>query len=332
MEMKFFRFIILILLFFGFTNILSASLKTDSLYIKPFQRKISARVFIGIKELSIAISSSSKFNSSDPKIIYKPNNGVVGGVGVSYRNILISYYYKVSGTELNSRLYGKTSIADYQINLTNRFFYISVFHRNYSGFYVSKPYQSYPNWEAGTPNPQRPDIKYTTRGIETTVNLNPSKYSLNTSLKLTEQQLQSVFSTLVYANYSLTTINADSSLIPSHLSSSFFDGKKLIQSDFSGWTVMPGLSYCFARNQWFFNPMFFAGIGYIKKELLFANDGEEKYNDYYFRISGRLSCGYNSKLFFAGAIVEWNEMFIPEKNLMIKTENFNVMLMCGIRF
>lgn len=265
-------------------------------------------------------------------IVYKPNNGVIGGIGVSYRNILLSYYFNIPGTELDNQKYGKTSIADYQVNLTTRFLYLSGFHRNYNGFYVSKPNQSYPSWEEGMPNPQRPDINYTTKGIETIINLNQNKYSLNASLKLTEQQLRSVFSTLIYANYTITSIRADSSLIPNHLSSAFFGGKQLTQSNFSGWSVMPGLSYNFVRSQLFINPMFFAGIGYMQKELLFVNDGMEKYSDYYFRISSRLNCGYNSKRFFCGIFVEWNEMFLPEKNLMIKTENFNVMLMGGIRF
>lgn len=325
MKNRYFVAIALVVSLFGFTNT-AAAFKSDSLYLKPFSRKFSARVLFGLKELSITISNSSN------SIIYKPNNGIIGGVGVSYRNILVSYYFNVSGTELDNKKYGNTSIADYQVNLTTRFLYVSGFHRTYNGFYVSKPYQSYPSWEEGTPNPQRPDIQYTTRGIETVVNLNQSRYSLNASLKMTEQQIRSVFSTLVYANYSITSISADSSLIPDHLSASFFDGRELTLSNFSGWTVMPGLTYSFARSQWFLNPMFFAGIGYMHKELLFANDGAIKYNDYYFRISSRLNCGYNSRRFFVGGFVEWNELFLPEKNLMIKTGNFNVMLMGGIRF
>ena len=304
----------------------------DSLFLKPFSRKISTRILFGVKDLSISISNSSKLVTSVPTVLYKPNNGIIGGVGLSYGNILLSYYCNVSGTELDKRMYGKTSIADYQLNLTTRFFFISGFHRTYKGFYVSNPNESYPHWEEGMPYPQRSDIKYVTKGIETIISLNPSRYSLNASLKLTEQQLRSVFSTLIYANYFLTSVSADSSLIPSHLRSYFFDGKELYQSNFSGLTIMPGISYSFVRSRWFFNPMFFSGFGYLQKELLFTAQATNKYKDFYFRVSSRLNCGYNSKLFFAGVFVEWNDMFLPEKNLMIKTENFNVMLMLGLRF
>lgn len=306
--------------------------KSDSLYIKPFQREISTRVLVGIKELSIAIGNSSKLSSSKQIVTYKPNNGIIGGVGVSFRNILLSYYFKLPGTDLNESKFGKTSINDYQVNLTTRYFYFSVFHRSYDGFYVSKPSESYPNWDKEMPYPQRHDITYTTKGIETIINLNPKRYSLNASIKLTEQQLLSVFSGLIYANYSLTGVSADSSLIPSHLKTSFFDGKGLYQTNFSGWTVMPGISYIFVKGRWFLNPIFFTGIGYSQKELLFINDGSERYNDFYFRFSGRLSCGYNNKRLFAGALLEWNDMLLPEENLVIKTENLNVMLMLGFRF
>lgn len=309
-----------------------AGFKSDSLFLRPFSRKISTRLLFGMKEFSFSISNSKNLRNSVSKVTYKPNNGIIGGVGLSFGNILLSYYFNVSGTEPSSQDYGKTSIADYQLNITTRFFYLSAFHRTYTGFYVSKPDESYPEWNASMPYPQRSDISYYTKGIETIINLNPNKYSLNASIKLTEQQLRSVFSTLVYANYTLTNIIADSSLIPTYLQPSFFEGKSLYQTNFKGWTVMPGISYSHVIKKWFFNPMFFAGCGYLHKELLFLDQEAKNYKDYYFRISARLNLGYNGRRFFAGSFVEFNQMFLPEEGLMIKTGNFNVMLMVGYRF
>jgi hypothetical protein len=324
--------VIVLISLVGIINPILAAFKPDSVYYYPFPSKFSTRVLIGLKELSISISNSSNLKSSNPKVVYKPNNGIIGGFGISYKNVLLSYYFNISGTDLDNRKYGSTSIDDYQINLTTRFIYISGFHRTYDGFYVSKPHDSYPDWKEGMPYPQRPDIMYSTKGIETIINLNPRKYSLNASLKLTEQQLKNVFSALILANYSTTSVSADSSLLPSYLSSSFFNGKKLYQSNFLGWTAMPGVSYSLVRNRWYFNPMFFLGVAYLHNELFFENDGSIKNNDYYLRINGRLSFGYNRKLFFAGGFLEWNEMFLPDKNMMIKTENFNVMIVFGYRF
>ena len=95
---------------------------------------------------------------------------------------------------------------------------------------------------------------------------------------------------------------------------------------------MPGLSYSFIKNKWFVNPIIFAGVGYMQKDLYFSNDGVDKYGDSYLRFSARLSYGYNSRKFFMGALFEWNEMFLPEKDLMIKTENLNLMVVLGFRF
>jgi len=309
-----------------------AGFRSDSLYLKPFTRKLSTRLLVGTKEFSFSISNSTNLGNSVPKVTYKPNNGIIGGFGLSYRNILLSYYFNVSGTEPSIQTYGKTSIADYQINLTTRFFYLSGFHRTYKGFYVSKPNESYPDWVESMPYPQRSDITYNTKGIETIINLNPNKFSLNASLKLTEQQLRSVFSSLVYANYTLTSLSADSSLIPTALQPVFFEGKSLYQSNFKGWTVMPGVSYSLVVKKWFLNPMFFSGFGYLQKELLFLDQDTKDYTDYYFRVSARLNLGYNSKRFFTGAFIEWNQMFLPEEGLMIKTGNLNIMMMVGFRF
>jgi len=324
--------IILLIIILGFTNNSFAFFRPDSIYFRPFSHKFSVRALVGIKELSISISNSSTLLGSASKILYKPNNGLIGGVGVSYRNILLSYYFNVPGTELDHDKFGKTNINDYQLSMTTRLLYLSGYHRTYSGFYVSKPNESYPNWDFSQPYPQRPDIKYVTKGVETILNLNPRRYSLNSSLKFTEQQLLSVLSPLIYANYNLFNVSADSSIIPSHLQSNFFNGRKLYKTSFKGWAVMPGLSYNFIKNKWFINPIVFAGIGYMHKDLFFENNGIDKFNDYYFRMSIRLSYGYNSKNFFMGALAEWNELYLPEKNLMIKTENLNLMVVLGFRF
>lgn len=309
----------------------ASTFKPDSLFLKPFSRKVSIRSMIGIKEFSFSISSNPEIENHR-RISYKPNNGLIGGIGVSYNNILLSYYFKIPRTELNANECGKTSTSDYQINLTNRYVYLSAYHRKYSGFYVTKPQETYPDWEAGMQYPLRPDIKYTTKGIETIISLNPRKYSLNASIKLTEQQLRSVFSTLLYANYTVINIHADSSLIPIHLRNYFFEGSDLFKSSFYGWSIQPGITYSFVKSKWFFNPMFFAGFGHLQKDLYFTDMGSKRYKDYYFRISTKFNCGYNSKQFFTGIFFDWNEMFLPEKNLMIKTENLNVMLVAGFRF
>jgi hypothetical protein len=320
----------LIVIILTSSNIACAGLKSDTLFLKPFSQKISTRILFGHKGFSLSIGS--KLPSSLAKITYKPNSGIVGGVGITYRNILIGYFFNVSGTELNDRKFGKTHISDYQLNITNRFFYISGFHRSYRGFYVFNPNESYPDWKEGMNYPQRKDIEYVTKGFETIINLKPRKYSLNASLKFTEHQLRSVLAPLVYASYSYSMVSADSSLIPSHLSSSFFDGKELLQINFTGWTLMPGLSYTYVNGKWFFNPMIFSGFSYLQKDLRLKDLDSENYKNYYFRVSSRCNFGYNSKKFFTGAFVEWNEMFLPEKNLMIKTESLNLMLMFGFRF
>ena len=313
MKIKFVSFIVLVFTILTSFNSSAIVFKTDSLYIKPFPKKFSARILFGVKELSISIRNSSLLANSTPKVLYKPNNGIIGGFGVSYKNIVLSYHFNVATSEISNRKFGKTSIADYQLNLTTRFLIISGFHRTYQGFYVSDPSESYPSWEKGMPYPQRPDIKYVSKGIETIVSLNPTRYSLNASIKLTEQQLRSVISPLFYANYSWTSLSADSSLIPSHLQGSFFDGKELNQSKFSGWTLMPGISYGLVKSSWFINPMLFAGFGYLHKELLFTSRETYRYKDYYFKVSSRVNCGYNSKKYFAGVFVELNEMFLSEK-------------------
>lgn len=306
--------------------------KPDSLYLKAFPLKFSVRTIAGFKEFSITISNNSKVANQIQRISYKPNNGLIGGIGVSYKNVLLSYYFQVKGTEMSEERFGKTSINDYQINLTTRYLFLSGYHKTFNGFYVAKPKESFPEWVEGEPNPMRSDISCTTKGVETILNLNPNKYSLNASLKLTEQQIRRVFSPLIYANYSSFSVSGDSSLIPSHLRNSFFEGNELFKSEFKGWSLQPGVAYGFIINKWFVNPMVFAGFGYLQKDLFFSNQVTRNYKDYYFRLSAKLNCGYNSDFLFSGIIIDWSEMFLPEKNLMIRTENFNIMLMAGFRF
>lgn len=330
--MRLIRFVVIVVAIFGCIESVYSNVRSDSLFIRPFSSKISARALIGIKEFSIEFNNSSKLRSSNPDVTYKPNNGLVGGIGISYRNTLISYYFKIPGSESSKREFGNTNISDFQVNLTTRFFYFSLFNRTYTGFYLSNPSNSYSEWREGMPLPQRSDIISDALGAEAIVNLNPRRYSLNASLKLTEQQIRSSFAGLIYANYTLSDVEGDSTLIPSQVKVTYFEGDELIKANITGWTVMPGISYVFVRGRWFFNPIFFTGIGYAVKELHFVNNSSEDYHDYYIRINARLNCGFNGNNIFGGVHAEWNKMFYPEEDFIIKTENLNVMLMFGIRF
>jgi len=306
--------------------------KSDTLYIKPYRSHFSLRLYSGLKELSFKIYNGKSDDNAIDRIIYKPNNSVVCGVGFSIKNLLLSLTTKLPGTDLRSDRFGKTDISDYQLNLTLRYLHISLYHRYYDGFYISNTSKIDPDFANIGIRIIRPDVNYLTKGFETIVSLNPKRYSLNASFKMTEQQVRNVWAGLVYANITSVNISGDSTLVPYNLQSNFSSQDLMKKGDYFGGAIQPGITYSYTFGKFFINPMFFAGLGYIQKKIYIVGNGFNEYNDIYFRMSSRINFGYNSNWFFTGFTIEWNNSFLPNRNLSINTSNFNVMMMGGFRF
>ncbi len=320
--------IIILISFLGFNGL---ALKPDTLYVVPFKQRFSVRIYTGVRELSFIIANGNKSGTNE-KISYKPNNGVVSGIGFSVNNLLINFTTKLPGTEQDINRFGKTDIVDYQLNLTLRYLHVSLFQRNYSGFFIANSSAVNPDFTNLNSKIIRPDINYQTNGFETIYSLNPRRYSLNASFKMTEKQVKNVWAGLIYANYSSINISGDSTLIPFSIKSSFNDQDFLYKGSYLGGAIQPGVTYSFTKGNFFVNPMFFAGIGYVQQKIFVVGDGINKYNNIYFRLSTRVSSGYNGRWFFGGFVLDWNNSYLPARSLTIKTGILSVMFLGGFRF
>ena len=322
----------LILLFLMFLCGLKVNaFKPDSLFIKPYNTLFTVKLFTGIRDISFNIRDEIRDNSEKNRLTFKPNVGMTGGVGFSVRNLMLSFSSSLPGTERDITRYGETHATNYQLNLTMRFIHLSMFHRRYSGFFLSNFEKNYPD-QFSPVLKMRPDITYNTLGAELIYSLNPRRYSLNASFKMTEKQVRNVWAGLIYANIASISIDGDSSFVPSVISSYFPNSNQLFRGNYFGWSIQPGITYCFVRRNWHVNPMVFSGVGYANKKVHYFEDGVEEYNDFFFRFSAKIFVGYSFKKFFTGLSFDLNNAFIPEKKLMIRTGNMNLIYSVGFRF
>ncbi|GEM_PF-2245527 len=305
----------------------------DSTYIKPYPKFFSFRANLGIKEFSIGIKDKTENGETKHTVIYKPNNGLIAGVGFSFRNILLNFHVKVPNTELNPGRYGTTNIVDYHINITHRFIYLSAHHRWFNGLYVSNPELVDNSWTSDQPYPQRTDIAYTSRGIETIINFNPHRYSLNASLKATELQVRSAWSVLLYGNYLDLSVKGDSSLVPLNTSRANHEDSGIVGAQFSGFSVQPGVAYMKVHEKFYISPMVFAGTGIQTKTLRTAVGlGQTYSNSLSFRLGAKLNAGYNGNRYFACIQFDWNNNLFPDSEITFKAGSYSINLFAGFRF
>ncbi|MBN1989456.1 MAG: DUF4421 family protein [Bacteroidales bacterium] len=318
--------------FFGASAKNLGVLEADSLFIRPYPWKYSARFFSSTRIIDFSLSNGFEKGNAKVETIYKPNNIFAIGASVSYKNLVLSYAWSTPFSLRKTSYYGKTSIKDFNVNLTQRFGVLSFYYRNFKGFYIANAPDIIESWVKGSPQPLRPDADFITIGGSILVNFNPKRYSLNAAIKQTELQVQDAWAPLLLAEYSDNSFAGDSSLIPSTVKSLFFEGEPINRVTYKGISVLPGASYFVNFNGFFLNPMLFAGPGYFEKGYKHSPGNSSYEKDFSIKTSIRVHSGYNYKRYTMGVVFNHEQIFIPDGHFSFRSGVTYLSFSAGLRF
>lgn len=306
--------------------------KVDSLFIKQYPWKYSVRFFSSTRIVNFGFNNGFEAGTPDTKVVYEPNNIFALGASVSYRNLVLSYAWSTPFSLRRARLYGETSIRDFQLNITQRIGVLSFYYRNFKGFYIANAAEIISSWVKGSPHPVRPDADFSTLGGSILVNLNPKRYSLNAAIKQTELQVKDAWSLLVLAEYSDNSFSGDSSLIPYTVKDNFFSGEPINRVSYKGVGLMPGVSYYVGLRSFFLNPMVFVGPGYFEKGYKHSQSNSSYEKDFSLKTSVRLYSGYNYKRYTMGLVFNHDQTFIPDGHFSFRSGVIYMSFSAGVRF
>ncbi len=273
-----------------------------------YNDKITVRVS-GIRPtLNLAVERDSE------EIIFLPNTLANGKVGVSYMGFGFSFGTELDGSQKDESEYGKTEYLDYRLNYFKRHLGVRAYFQKYSGFYLENP-GDYGNI-AGDSTAKRKDLKIMNTGLNLFYIFSDS-FSLNSSFTQTEKQLKSGGSFLAMASFSRVDIDSDRSLIPPAREDNFADDRGYRGGRHTGVALAPGAGYTLVLGNFFISGAVFLGMGVMQKVQ--ENDGGEvKSIEPFGKNNLNLSVGFNSDLFFMGAMLT-NDMTFFKSDVQDKT-------------
>ena len=231
--------------------------------------------------------------------------------------------------------FGETTRLDIQSNIYLRKFAFNFNLQLYEGYYVNNPTIYLPNWTSDLPNPQRPDLKTSTIGANAFYIFKNDKFSYRSTFIFNERQKKSAGSWLAGPYFSYFTVDADSSIVPTELLTTFNPDIDFRATKFVQFGVAGGYAHTFVIGKKFFFSLTLAiGLG---PEFRSSKDPENNQKRREALVSGKVTArtalGYNSdKTFFGITTVADSSGGGEEDNAWLEHSVNNLRIFFGKRF
>lgn len=242
--------------------------QVDTLYIRSYSQKLMLSGFFGKDFLSMDIDKNDEFFS------YMPNNPVKLGLGISWKNSILSVSGGYGFGFLRDKNLGKTKSLDLQYHHYDRKFIFDFFMQRYKGFYME-------NDNAPNEYELYPDLSLQQYGMNAQYIFNNKKFSYKAAFVQNEKQVRSAGSLLVGVGIFLTKMQSEGSLI--YNEKDYFDNFQF--------GVNAGYAYSWVINKhWFVNGSLTTGINFGSEKI--STFGKEKLKVYP-TVFPRISVGFD---------------------------------------
>lgn len=302
----------------------------DSNYIRKFPKKNQIRVYAGYRNAGFRLENQDLSGQSQ-HISYEPNARSFIGAGVSFWQLGLSLSIKLPDSKNALKIFGRTNYHDYSVALVTRRFGGNLWFRNYQGLYINNPDDVYSNWGNGDPLPQRKDISYKQFGGDAYWVFFTKRFSMNSCMKQSEQQIKSAGSILLMGEAQSIEINSDSTIIPASLLETFNNYRNLQGLTMKTFSLCIGYAYCFVYRSFFLCPSAFIGPGFINQDI----DTESRWiksSNAFTKFDFKLHLGINIPNFFAGMRLSFSNNISNCKQLEIQNSFSHLNIFGGVRF
>lgn len=267
----------------GKTNPVS---ETDTSYVKPYDKEITARIFLSQKYTSIQVPGSS----TESGFRYRPNTTLNLGIGATYKSFSLNLAYGVPLLNGDNDSRGKTKYVDLQAHIYGRKLVVDFFGQFYKGYYLSPK-----DYIVGFPGYYiKPDVGVKMIGGSAYYVFNNRKFSYRASLIQNEWQTKSAGTFLLGGDVFYGVINSDSVIIPPEIGGRFPQGSvKRIRF----LNIGPGGGYAYTfvyKRNWFATGSLTINlpIDFVKENAYTGDKDKISISPNYMY---RIALGYNSR-------------------------------------
>jgi hypothetical protein len=188
------------LLFLSLLLLKSATAKTDSLYVKEYNRNTSVKIYMYGNFLNFDVIDGA----GAKEISYVPNTPLGVGAGFSYKGLIFDMNYGHNIGVKGDENYLKTDAFDFQVHSYKSFFTIDGYYQQYQGLYIDN--DTLPFAQANCP-----DLSIFQTGLVAQYVFNGNCFSYEAAFNQSKQQIKSAGSFLLGCGINYFEIDSDSS-------------------------------------------------------------------------------------------------------------------------
>lgn len=254
-------------------------------------------------EIAVKLVSVNKYNYfrirdriNSTSLRYRPVHDISLGMGVSYKWFALDITFSL-GLRNNSE-FENTKSFDFQGRMFSSKQFISTTIQYYQGYKLSSVVGTdVPVNEKST---RREDIRTINFGLQYMYSFNYTKFSLKAPFVFNEVQRKSAGSTIIGASFSMFVMDADSSIVPPEISSSYEPNLHLLDLNVLSLAVSLGYMYSFVYKEHFFLTLsLIPGINLNSGDYLTEARNMISPN-FNFKLNTMNAIGYNGRKFFTG--------------------------------
>jgi len=270
----------------------------DSSYIGSYDQKLMLMGYVAKDFIYISMDEPGR------ELMYMPNNPARLGLGISWKNSVLSFAYGYPFDFLRDKKYGKTRFIDLQYHHYDRKFVFDLFLQRYKGFYME---------ENNNKNVfvLCPDLSIRQYGMSAHYIVNNKRFSYKAAFVQNEKQLRSAGSLLLGGGIYFTNINSDSSFV-------YMEKKSFDNFQFG---VSLGYAYTWVLGKhWYIDASCTTGINFGSEKI--SRFGKQRL-EVYPTVFPRLSAGYSHE--------KWGLSFTYVNNVTFPsfTKDHNIGLLAG---
>ena len=270
----------------------------DTNYIVKFDNLLAIRFVLPRRTFNFRL----KNQTTSDKLIYRPNLQAAFGLGLTYRWLAFDIVINPKLNRSRTEKFGETKEFNIKGTIYLQKHLLPGMFRVYTGMHITNPEDYLNPWDGIYP--YRPDVKNVNLNISYTIPFNHEQYAPRSTFLLDGRMKKSAGSFLYMAALGMSTLSADSSIVPLEYENAFEPKSRINGLGLVMLQQYFGYAYTFIYKKYFLTLSAMPGISYSYGNV-FSEAGTYHPSSLDFMLESNNSIGFNSRKWYAGVYVNF---------------------------
>jgi hypothetical protein len=304
------------------------SIYAQSGYVEPFKDHFF--ISAGVTNRSLNVVLSPRLNGITQflrPIWYRPSVQNSIGIGVSFKDVGVSFGFKLSQNAIIKDREGVSKYFDLQVHSYGKRLGYDVYYQNYQGYFIENFNNLVNNFITRKQSEiRRDDITLQNFSANVFYISNPERFSYKAAFIHDERQIKSAGSFILTASLGYFKAKGDSSFIPPDNKVDFNPNGLFSENNFYTFAVSPGYAYTLVSRKGIYISLGVSGLVGLQYHEGQGQDLFEAGINYFLKGLARGSVGYDNRKWVIGASATTDIQGMNTKFVQYRTNNLGISL------